>query len=69
MPEITDKIQEEARRLLSEELVDVVIGYQQGWDKAIATPCFVVQESQVDKLIFDERCTYNLARYLVGRET
>jgi len=68
MQEITDKIQQEARRLLSEKLVDVVIGYQQGWDKTIATPCFVTQESQVDKLIFDERCTYNLARYLVGRE-
>jgi ferredoxin len=48
--------------------VDVVIGYQEGWDKTITTPCFVDQASQVDKLVFDERCTYNLAKYLVGRE-
>jgi formate dehydrogenase subunit beta len=68
MQAITDRIQEEARRLLTDQVVEVVIGYQQGWDSAVATPCFVTQASQVHKLIFDERCTYNLARYIVGRE-
>jgi len=68
MPAITDRIREEASRLLGEQLVDVVIGYQQGWDERIATPCFVTEALQVQKLIFDERCVYNLAKYLVGRE-
>jgi len=68
MQEITNKILEEARRLFSDGLVDVVIGYQQGYDDTIISPCFVDHASQVDKLVFNERCTNNLARYLVGRE-
>lgn len=68
MQEITDRIQEEARRLLDEKLVDVVIGYEQGWDKTAVGPCFVTLASQVHRLVFDERCTHNLTRYLVGRE-
>ena len=68
MQEITDRIRDQARRLFSEESVDVVIGYQQGWDKQVTTPAFVTDASQVHKLIFDERCAYNLAKYLVGRE-
>jgi formate dehydrogenase subunit beta len=68
MQQITSRIQEEARRLLSEGLVDLVVGYQEGWDPSTTTPCVVRDEAQVSKLIFDERCAYNLARYLVGRE-
>jgi len=68
MQQITRRIQEEAHRLLSEGLVDLVIGYQEGWDPSSTTPCVVTDEAQVSKLIFDERCVYNLARYLVGRE-
>jgi ferredoxin len=68
MQEIMDRIREEARSLLHEEHVDVIIGYQQGWDEGVVTPCFVMEESQVDKLIFNGHCTHNLAKYLVGRE-
>ncbi len=68
MQEITDKIREQARRLLCDERVDVIIGYQRGWGDEVITPCFVTQESQVNGLIFDQRCTHNLAKYLVGRE-
>jgi hypothetical protein len=68
MQEITGSIRDQARRLFSDGSVDVVIGYQQGWDKEVTTPAFVTDEAHVDKLVFDERCTANLARYLVGRE-
>ena len=68
MQEITDRIRAEASRLFQEDKVDVVIGYQQGWDEDQATPCFITEESQVDRLIFSEYCTHNLAKYLVGRE-
>lgn len=68
MREITQKIQEEARRLLSDARVDVVIGYMQGWDESVVTPCFVTDEAGVSMLLFDERCTHNLAKYLVGQE-
>jgi formate dehydrogenase subunit beta len=68
MQEIVERIREEARRLLQDDRVDVIIGYQQGVDDEAVTPCFVTEESQVDRLILDERCTHNLAKYLVGRE-
>jgi ferredoxin len=68
MQEITDRIRKEARALLAEKRIDLIIGYQQGWDDQIVTPCFVTDESEVDVLIYDEHCTHNLAKYLVGRE-
>jgi formate dehydrogenase subunit beta len=68
MEEITNKIREEARQLLETGEADLVIGYAQGWDESIAVPCFVEDESQVDGLIYDDRCTHNLALYLVGEE-
>ena len=68
MQDITRRIQEEARRLFEDGKVDVVIGYQQGWDDEDATPCFVTEGSQVDELVFDGRCFHNLAKFLVGRE-
>jgi formate dehydrogenase subunit beta len=74
MQEITDRIREQAHKLFAVKRVDVIIGYQQGWDEAdtsrpyVVTPCFVTDESQVDKLIVNEHCTHNLAKYLVGRE-
>jgi len=68
MEAITENIRREARRLLQEEAVDVVIGYQPGWDGVQPVPVFVDQAAEVDKLVYNERCTHNLAKYLVGRE-
>jgi formate dehydrogenase subunit beta len=68
MQEITQRIREEARKLLREKQVSLVIGYQRGWAEDVATPCFVTGESDVENLIFDEYCYHNLAKYLVGRE-
>ena len=68
MQEITQRIREEARKLLQEKQVDLVLGYQRGWAEDVATPCFVTGESGVENLIFDEYCYHNLAKYLVGRE-
>jgi formate dehydrogenase subunit beta len=68
MEAITESIQREARRLLQEEAVDVIIGYQLGWDGVGPVPAFFAQPDQVDKLVYNERCTHNLAKYLVGRE-
>ena len=68
MQKITERIREEARRLLQEQTVGVVIGYEQGWDDEVVTPCFLTDVSQVDRLIFNEHCSHNLAKYLVGLE-
>jgi ferredoxin len=68
MPEITENVREHARRLLEEDKVDVVIGYQEAWDGVQAAPCFVDRPDDVGKLVYNDRCTANLAKYLVGRE-
>lgn len=68
MQEITQRIQKEASKLFQDEKVDVIIGYQQSWDEEVVTPCFVTKKSQVEKLVFDDHCTHNLAKYLVGQE-
>ncbi len=68
MQEITQRIQENVRRLFHDEKVDLVIGYQQSWDEEVVTPCFVRDVSQVGKLVFNRHCYHNLAKYLVGRE-
>jgi formate dehydrogenase subunit beta len=68
MEEITSRIREEARKLLHEGSVKMVVGYRQGPTAETASPCFVTDESQVSQMIFNEQCTHNLAKYLVGRE-
>ncbi|MCG2770053.1 MAG: 4Fe-4S dicluster domain-containing protein [Anaerolineae bacterium] len=68
MLEITQRIQEEATRLLQDGKVDVVIGYHLGSDEEEVSPCFVIKEPQATNLVFNEHCTHNLAKYLVGRE-
>jgi ferredoxin len=68
MQEIAERIRQEARRLLREEAVDVFLGYGRGWDDEVVTPVFLTDESQVDELVFNDRCTHNLAKFLVGRE-
>ncbi len=66
--EITRRIREEAWELLRHDKVDIVIGYSQGWAEEVVTPCFVTEESQVGKLVFNKYCYHNLAKYLVGSE-
>lgn len=68
MQEISEKIRQEARRLLEEQVVDVIVGYQRGWDDDVVTPCFVRDASEAEGMVFNEQCTHNLANYLVGRE-
>ena len=68
MAEITENVRREARRLLEEGQVEVVIGYQAAWDGVQAVPCFVEEPGDVDRLIYGAQCTHNLAKYLVGRE-
>jgi ferredoxin len=68
MREITEKIRIAARRLLEDGVVDLIVGYGEGWGDEAVSPCFIREESQADRLIYNSLCTHNLARYLVGRE-
>lgn len=51
-----------ARKLLEENLVDLVIGYE-GSEKGVR-PCFISQPNEVNRLVWNRECWFNLARYL-----
>ena len=61
------KIRDEARKLLTEKLVDVVIGYEQEGTPLRTTPCFITEPDQVDRLVWNPFCEHNLSQYLIGR--
>lgn len=59
------ELQELARRLLADSTVKVVVGWEEG-PRGIR-PAFVTDPDRADRLVFDERCTHNLASYLSPR--
>ena len=64
MENIEKKLREEARRLLIEKKVDAVIGYEDGTLPLTATPCFITNPKDVDKLVWNRFCTQNLAKFV-----
>lgn len=62
------KIRGHARELLESGVVEVIIGYERGSDGLTARPVFVRESSGVERLIFDETCTHNLAKYLLDKK-
>jgi formate dehydrogenase subunit beta len=63
----TNKIQELAKRLLTEGKVDLVIGYRQGTIPMMNEPVQVKSADQTDQLYWDSFCGVNLANYLPKR--
>jgi formate dehydrogenase (coenzyme F420) beta subunit len=68
MVEYTKKIQEIAKRLLSENKVEAVIGYRQGSVPMMNEPILVRDPESVDRLYWDSFCGVNLANYLPKRK-
>jgi ferredoxin len=68
MREYTEKIREIAGRLLTENLVDVVLGFEQGTIPMMSRPVLVSCVGDVDKLHWDSHCGVSLANYLPRRE-
>ena len=62
------KIQEIARKLLKEKKVDIVIGFEKGSLPLSATPCFIKNPDEADRLIWNSFCGNNLANYLPKRK-
>ena len=58
-------LRDTARKLLQENAVTLVVGYEQG--PRGVRPVFVTKPEAVDRLIFDNRCVHNLATYLNPR--
>jgi formate dehydrogenase subunit beta len=65
--EIETSIREIARNLLKEKIVDIIIGYAKGTFPLSSTPIIITKEEDVDKLIWNNLCYVNLAKYIVPR--
>lgn len=64
MENIDKKLREEAKRLLEEKKVDVIVGYEEGTLPLTATPCFITQHEEADKLVWNAYCTQNLTKFV-----
>lgn len=59
-----EEIKSKLRELLKNKTVDLIIGYKRAPDGIQAMPAFIDKEEDVDKLIWDGYCVYNLSVYL-----
>ena len=64
MEKVEKKLREEAKRLLAEKKVDVVVGYEAGTLPLTATPCFITAPEGADRLVWNPLCVQNLAKFV-----
>jgi formate dehydrogenase subunit beta len=61
---VEKKLREEAKRLLIEKKVDVVVGYEAGTLPLTATPCFITNPEETGRLVWNPCCVQNLAKFV-----
>lgn len=57
-----------AKRILDEGKVKTIIGYKRGTNGVMAAPAFIKKPGDVETLIWDPTCIYNLTRFLVDEK-
>jgi len=65
--QIQESMKAMAKNLLKNKEVEAIIGYSEGTVPLSATPIIVRNEEDIDKLIWNNSCYVNLAKYLVPR--
>ncbi|MCR4442021.1 MAG: 4Fe-4S dicluster domain-containing protein [Peptococcaceae bacterium] len=65
MKEITQKMRDTARELLSSGQVALVLGWEKGYPWYKSAPTFIDKVEDVERLVFDEFCHNNLSKYLL----
>ncbi|MDK2820410.1 MAG: hypothetical protein PWP31_375 [Clostridia bacterium] len=65
MSSIQEQMRIRARELLTSGQVQMVIGWEKGSFWYLSPPVFITDPAEVDRLIWDEFCTHNLAKYLL----
>ena len=63
--EIENSVRDLAKKLFDENQVDVIVGYSEGTIPLSSTPIIIRKKEDVDKLIWNNLCYVNLAKYLV----
>ncbi len=61
---IIKELKDMLKELIKSKQVDVVIGYKRASDGVSAAPCLVDNENDIEQLIWDAYCVYNLSNYL-----
>ena len=64
MEKLEKKLRDTVRKLLSDGKVELVLGFQAGTVPGRTRPCFVRRAEDADKLVWNDRCSNNLAVYL-----
>jgi len=65
---VQDKIRGAARSLLEEKRVNLVIAHEKGTLPLTATPCFITDPDDTDRIIWNPTCSVNLATFLTNRK-
>jgi ferredoxin len=60
-----DELREIVRKLLADGAIEYFIGYGQGSEPHRVFPCFVTEESEVEKLVLGPLCLQNLSKYVL----
>lgn len=68
MSELSGQIRETARKLLRQKEVGLVIGFEAGTLPLHSTPCFIREQQEAERLIWNSFCDNNLAKYLIKRQ-
>ncbi|MDP3803962.1 MAG: 4Fe-4S dicluster domain-containing protein [Candidatus Omnitrophota bacterium] len=61
---MVEELRDKARELLKNKRSDVIIGYKRASDGVSAMPAFIINEKEIDTLVFDIYCVYNLSGYI-----
>ncbi|MBN2178904.1 MAG: 4Fe-4S dicluster domain-containing protein [Deltaproteobacteria bacterium] len=64
MENIEKQLREEAKKLLAEKKVDVIVGYEEGTLPYQAAPCFIEDPESAERLVWNKYCSVNLAKYV-----
>lgn len=62
------ELRQTCRQLLEDNAVQVVIGYGQPTAGGPVYPVFITRTQDVDQLVWNDRCTVNLVKYLLRKE-
>ena len=68
MDDITAAMRQTARKLLEEDKVDLIIGFEDGTLPLRSSPCFIRSPEEAERLTWNSSCENNLAQYLPGRK-
>lgn len=63
-----EDLKKEAKKVLEDGKVKYVIGYEKSGNGLIPVPSFIDKSENVERLIWDPTCIYNLTRFLVDEK-